>query len=291
MLRLVTVVVSLAGLALCATAEDSDVPFSGRARQLFESGKKEFEHGRWDEAEDFFKECKKDVGSKGSKTIKPWLKACRDGKKLDKLAKSKNARRALLQVQRLERSHRDSPLRKRVASVTKRIRNKIYHVLSNFEQTPQSEETECPLPGGADYTTDERYVKEGIRAAKWYAQPNWATAPSLCLGKVHENLLENCRYLSLWLYSPDKTLGKYLLVFNIKNVDVLDGDGDPAENCFFRYVTLNKVGWQRIRIDLTKDLSKYGNARLEDVQGLHLLMLPFSREKTIYVDDVVLEKK
>ena len=82
-----------------------------------------------------------------------------------------------------------------------------------------------------------------------------------------------------------------MLVFNIRNIDVLDGDGDPAENCFFRYVNLTKAGWTHVRVDLSKDLSKYGNASQEDVQGLYLLMLPFSRAKTIYVDEVMLERR
>ncbi len=273
------------------SAQDGAPPFSGRALELFEEGKAQFEEASWVEAEDLFKNCKKATDKEGAKYLKVWLKACQGGKKLDKLVASKNPRKAWAQIGKLKKTYGKTPLQPEIEAAAEKIHRKIYYLLSTFEKNPPDPESQTAgLPDGAEYTNDKTYVKGGARAVKWSARPDYTRAPSLPLGKIDGSILKDYRYLSLWIYSPDKTLGKYILIFNIGNVDVLDGDGNPAEDCFFRYVNVTKPGWMHVRVELSKTLSKFGNASQEDVRGLHLLMLPFSRPKTIFVDEVMLER-
>lgn len=272
--------------------DDETPPFAEPARALFEAAKSQFDKEQWADAEKSFKECKKATDKAGAKYLEPWIKACKGGKKLGKLVAGKNARKSLGQLAKMKRTYDKTPLASALAQAYAKVHQKIYFALSTFEvDKPEPESRADSIPPGARYETNKQFVKEGKRSLKWASRPNWGDTPSIPLGDFPGGMLDKHRFLSFWIYSPDDVLGKYLVVFRIGAIDVLDSDGDPEQNCFFRYVNVTKKGWQHVRVDLDKDLSKYGNAKRERVRGLHLLMLPFSKTKTIYVDDVMLEKR
>ena len=126
---------SLLFLSVVVPAEDSTPPLSGRTLELFVTAKGHFEKGRYKDAEKLFKECKSSDKS-AAKHLKPWLKACKGGKRLDKLSDSKNPRRALAQLKKLAKSYADTPLRSKIDGVSKKIYRKIYYPLSTFETVP-----------------------------------------------------------------------------------------------------------------------------------------------------------
>ena len=100
------------------------------------------------------------------------------------------------------------------------------------------------------------------------------------------------RILHLSIYSTDENYGKFtILVDGAEGAQPWQGMNPLKSNVFFHHLTINKVGWMDIHIDLGKQLSTNSSPLLQEMTNISLLIIPPSKPKVIYVDDVKLEKR
>ena len=264
-----------------------------RARSLFEEG--EFK-----EARKLFQACRKGAAKDDKKLIKNWLKACEGGKKLGKVEKSIAKARwkaAHGSLTKLRAAYGATPLGPRLDELMSQVEGMLYTLLATFEDPPPEPEKRVEWrPRSAQVNSDARFVKGGERSLEWSAEVDMMRNPIafLPLARIDGATVEAHRILHFSIYSPDDRLGKFTIFFDVGNLDELREMRDPTRllrtRGFFFHLTVNRVGWTDFQVDLRKQLQTYSNPTREEIEGLNLLMVPPSKPKKIYIDDVRLEK-
>ncbi|MCI0651172.1 MAG: hypothetical protein L0Z55_04755 [Planctomycetes bacterium] len=268
------------------------------AGAAFDEAKKLFDARDFKEAEKRFKECQDSTDADGKKILKPWLNACKGGVKLAGVTKaiaSKEWKAAESELKKLSAAFGDTPLRPQLAELSKQVDGELYTPLANFEEDAPAPEKAVQGRGeDAKYNTDAAFVHSGARSLKWSAEVElmgMRPIAFLPLARMEEIRLADHRALHLAIYSPDDAVGKFTVFFDVGNLEqVLRSQEILKARGFFYHITINRPGWTEIRVDLDKELSTYSNATRDEIQGINLLMIPPSKPKTIFIDDVRLEK-
>lgn len=266
----------------------------------FKEGQAHFSNTKWKDAEKCFKSCKKGAIGDQKKTIESWINACKGGKKLakvEKLIAKESWKKAWKQLQPLLSNYGTTPLSERLDSVRVVIEQEIFLPLANYEEEPPANEiTDRAGTQGASLNDNPKYVKSGKRSLKWDAGagPGFAgmVFGRLPIARLDGNNVADYPYLHLSIYAPNADFGKFTLYFG--NADALAA-ADPTNilrtKSFFHHLTVNKEGWLDLRLDLRRQAQTLSAAQWSDVTELVLLVIPPSKPKTIFIDDVRLEKK
>ena len=285
-------------LLACSTVRGSvgePVFPNDEAAKSFAAGRVHFEARRYEEAKKLFKACRKGAPPDTTKTVDGWLKACKGGIKLRPVYKAiekKSWRSAWQRLEKIRKGYRDTPLRTQLDALEESIGKELFFWLSTFEKPIIEPERGAvrDFLQTARYNTDPAYVRSGERSARWTAEAKGRKLPILPLGKFSGRILDDYRYLSLWIYDSDNLRGNFLLFFNGSDSRVLQQGSHLPKNSFYMKINTSKVGWKHYRFDLEKDLAKEGAPSFADVHALELMVFGHSQKKTIYIDDVRLEK-
>ena len=300
-LVLVAISVFLVGPTGVDVARGEDAPSfqTEEARKAFADAQVLFEKGDWKPAQKLFKASRKGTDGSGKKSVKVWIKACQGGSKLARVEKAIEKERwhdAFTELQRLQASYGETPLKTRMARLEEEIEAEIFFPLASFERNPPPPETQNGRPAGTSINRDARYVKSGERSLRWATSAGYGLR-WLPLADFEGSMIEDHRYLNISLYSTDDVVAKYTLFFRTKNDPVTTGEANRnpmailKTRCFFHHLTVTEEGWVDYRIDLWKELATHSGATRKEIEGVGLLIIPPSRQKTIYIDDVRLEKK
>lgn len=306
-----TLLVSVAGVVLslgagfCADTEDTEAlptpTFKDEvATATFKEGREHFTDGSYKEAQKCFRSSRSATDKAGKKIVDGWIDACKGGLKLadvEKAVAKESWRSAWDKLAKVEKKYGETPLRERLDMLGDMIARELFLPLATFEEEPpEPEKNAGNRPNTAEIVTDEKYVSEGKRSLKWREEVGLGSGKLLGwlnLAKFEGGALDQYRYLSLSILSEDKDFGKFTIF-----VDTGEDDEEWARNpmkvlqsnCYYHHLTINKPGWRRVRIDLRKDLSSTQKPELAEMQRLSLIIIPPSKPKTIYIDDVKLEK-
>lgn len=267
------------------------------AQESFDAGKALFDKEDWKNAEKRFKACKKEANRDERKTVDSWIKACQGGKKLDKVHKAVAKQKwkgAWVELQKVSAKYGKTPLQEKLDVVRASIEKELFFPLATFEEDAPAPELAAGARNGAEFETKPDYVKSGKRSLRWSAQLRGLIG-YLPLARFEPGLFQEYRYLHISIYSPNDEFGKFTLLFDTDDDPGQIGAGDPTRilqtRCFFQHLTINETGWHDLRIDLWKEIQTNSTPTKEEVQGLSLLIVPPSRPKTIYIDDIRLERK
>ncbi len=268
------------------------------ATQIFMEGRDLFEKGDWKQAEKRFKECRKLADRQEKKLLKTWFAACKGGARLDKISRAVSKEKwhaAWGELQKIKAVYGETPLENQLHTMEKKIEKQLFLPLATFENPAPDAETSAH--GSGEINTDLKYVRAGKRSLRWSEEVSLERNPIafLPLAMVEGSQFQEYRYLRLSIYSTDDLAGKYTVFFSTGHNPAAEPGGNPMDilrtRCFFHHLNVNKMGWTEFRIDLWKQLSTHSGASRSDIEGLSLLMIPPSRPKTIYIDEVKLEKK
>ena len=265
------------------------------ASEQFSTAKELFASGEWKDAEKLFKECQKQTDRAGKKIIKGWIAACKGGRKLARVEMAiakKNWRGAHAQLAELHAKYGKTPLGSRLEKLTAQVDSELFVALATFEETPPTPERRAAgirSITDAKINTKPEYVKSGSRSLRWNSKPESDHTNYLALARFESGTLEEVRFLHLSIYNPDKVSSQFTLIFDMDNLEELARSGPLQARIFFKQITLNRVGWSDLRIDLKKDLSTFANVVRGEVEGVGL-SLGSTKPKTIYIDDVKFER-
>ena len=112
----------------------------------------------------------------------------------------------------------------------------------------------------------------------------------LALARFDIGTIEQYRSLHLSIFNPDENVGKFTILLDTGDLEQIASRDPLRAPLFFKHITLTKPGWQDLRFDLRRDFSTLTNPTREEIQGVGIMMIPPSKPKTIYVDDVKFEK-
>ncbi|MFN0059272.1 MAG: hypothetical protein ACKVX7_12525 [Planctomycetota bacterium] len=262
------------------------------SRAAFARGVELFDKGDWKAADGEFTKCQKGATSKVSKAeLKLWTRAVKGGPDLAKIEKAidkKDWKGAWGQLTTANAKYADTPLKSKLDELTKVVEPELFLVLASFEEPPpEPEKLARNRPATASFNDDVKFVKSGKRSMRWSEGSGFA---NLQIARLEGGIPKEYRYLNISIYSSDDKLGKYTIFFPTGELGM-----NPMEilktRCFFHHLTINKPGWHNLRIDLTKDLATHSNPTRDEIEGLNLLVIPPGQPKTIYIDDVKLEKE
>ena len=280
---------------------------SPEATAAFEEGIELFRRGEFSDAGKQFKIAKKKAAKPAKKRIGEYEKSIKEAKKLPRIEKSlakSQWRKALGDLMKIEAAlGKESPLEIYLAPLRTQVEAALYFPLANFEGKPPEPEARVKgrRPNSATANTKPEYVRDGEGSLQWRAGGGGAnvggmagfTFGSLPLAAFDGSRVEEYRILDLWIYSTDDEFGKFTLYFGIED----DGPGQTFQGtnilktrCFLHHITVTKEGWQRVRVDLLKELPKNHNLDWSDVTGVALMVIPPSKGKTIYIDSLRLER-
>ncbi len=290
-------------------SEPEDPPItlaSPEAQAAFEGGLENFGRGDFTEAAKQFRTAKKGAKKDAKNRVVAYEKACKESKKLPKIEKSidqKQWRKALGELDRIETAlGKKTPLEPHLKPLRTQIHEALYYPLANFEGKAPGPENlvKARRPPSATANTDLRFVHDGKVSLKWNAGKGSIGAlgglgvfGSVPLAAFEGTLVKEYRIFEMWIYSTDDEFGKFSLYFGIEEGgpgQVFEATSLLKTRCFFHHITVNKAGWQRVRIDLMKDIPKHHNLEWADVTGVALMVIPPSKGKLIYVDSLRLER-
>ncbi|MEM7166116.1 MAG: hypothetical protein AAF581_11665 [Planctomycetota bacterium] len=281
-------------------AEEAPTFDDSAVEATFQEGKAHFASTKWKDAEKCFKSCKREAKGDQKKLIATWIDACKGGKKLarvEKLVAKESWKKAWKQFQPLDASYGKTPLAERLDSVRTVIEQALFLILATYEEPPpEMEITDRAQAQGASINDDPKYVRGGKRSLKWDAGagPGFAgfVFGQVPICQIDGDKIGEFPYLHISIYSPTADFGKFTLYFG--DPATLQG-ADPTNilrtQCFFYHMTVNKQGWLDVRIDLRKQAQTLSAATWQDVTHMAMLVIPPSKPKTIYIDNVRLEKK
>ena len=268
--------------------------------QLFDDARAEFEQGEWKAAQKSFKKCQKHTDRDGKKILKAWINACKGGSKLGRLDKAvakEDWRGAWRELSKMKRAYGTTPLSGRLDSYLDQIEPELFTILATFEDPPPKPEEKVSnrRPSTSSFNRDPRYILSGKRSLRWREsvglQGNkligW-----LPLAQFEGGTLTEHRALHISIFSTDENYGKFtILVDGAEGNQPWQGMNPLKSNVFFHHLTVNKPGWSHYQIDLVKGLSTHSSPQLQEMTNISLLIIPPSKPKVIYIDDVKLEKR
>jgi len=272
------------------------------ATEAFTKGVESFRAGEFDAAADTFKLAGKGARDAAKDEVDAYEKACKGAKKLPKIEKGiadSKWRAAWVELEKLAKTHGDGPLSLHLAPLRETIEAELFFRLANFEAEPPEPEAQVKSrrPDSASVSGDEKYVKEGKSSLRWASGQGGGFAGMtfgwLPLAAFDGAKVKDYPILELFLCSTDENFGKFSLYFGVE-----EGGPPPAfattdllkTRCFLHHITVEKEGWQHIRIDLTKEITKNNSIEWREITGVALLVIPPSHPKTIYLDGLRLER-
>lgn len=282
---------------------NADLPkfTAGEAQKAFDEGHGLFQKGEWKAAEKLFKECSKKGEGEDRDRIKPWIQACKGGARLnriDKVINKQEWRKAWVEIQRVNASYKETPLQATLAEYLERIEGNLFFPLATFEEDPPESQVDSSRhPSTAQINTDPRFVAGGKRSIQWTEKVGLGSAKILGwlpLAEFPGSLIDDHRYLSVSIYKPGESFGKYTLYFYTDEDPAQGGFANPLAvlkaRCHYKHLTVEKQGWNHYRVDLWKELSNHSGAQRSEIRGLHMLIIPPSKADTVYIDEVKLER-
>lgn len=296
-------------LFLAAPLEDPPAPpappaglASPEATEAYAKGVESFGAGEFDAALESFKAAGKGAKDEAKERVDEYEKACKGAKKLPKIEKGiadRKWRAAWLELERVAKAHGDGPLDVHLTPLRETIEAELFFPLANFEAEPPEPEAQVKnrRPDSASPNSDEKYVREGKGSLRWASGqgPGIAgmTFGFLPLAAFDGSKVKDYPILELFLCSTDENFGKFTLYFGIE-------EGGPMQafaatdilktRCFLHHITVDKPGWQHVRVDLTKDITKNNSIEWSEITGVSLMVIPPSHPKTIYLDGLRLER-
>ena len=281
-------------LVLPLHADDPTPSFTSKEGEtLFKEALDLFEDDRYDEANKKFRSALKHTDAQGQTIVRTWIKACRGAREVEqveKLLKKKKWRSALKKAEKARKNYTGTPIEPKVRHIHALAHRACFHDLATFDRgrIPMTEDTRF-LMDVATFNEDPKYVKQGNRSLRWSARPTAESLPYVPLARGNGLRLEEFRYLTFWVYSPDRVAGQYFILFCAGGNEMGAG-GSAPHNSLSTSVKFNRVGWTQVRIDLRKDLREKGSFGLRSTRNIELIMLRGSPPKTIYIDHVRLER-
>jgi len=272
------------------------------AIESFSKGVESFRTGEFDAAAEHFKLAGKGAKDAAKTEVDAYEKACKGAKKLAKIEKGiadSKWRAAWTELERLAKSHGEGPLSLHLAPLRETIEKELFLPLANFEAEPPEPEAavKSRRPDSATTNGDEKYVREGKSSLRWASGqgPGFAgmTFGFLPLAAFDGARVKEYPILELFLCSTDENFGKFTLYFGTEE----EGPGPTfvgtellKTRCFLHHITVEKEGWQHVRIDLSKEVTKNNAISWDDVTGVALMVIPPSHPKTIFLDGLRLER-
>lgn len=267
--------------------------------QLFQQGLDHFAKASWKDAE----KCFKAVKSKAEREQKPlldgYLLACKGGPRLEAVEKAidkANWKQAYRELQKLRPGLIATPLKERLDGLQKTIDEQLFIPLATFEDpAPPAQSAEIASNPNASFNTEARFVRGGERSLRWnarYGGPGgggfFAQLP-LC--SFDPAWLADHKTLHISIYSPSKDFGKFTLYFAGPDSLAASGMDILKARCFFHHITVNEEGWIDLQIDLTKEVQTLVGTQWDEIDRIAMLMIPPSKPKSIYLDEIKLEKR
>lgn len=264
-------------------------------KSAFERAVELFDKDEWKDAEKAFKALERDVPSEQKDIVKLWRFAADGGPKLEPVEKSVAKARwkeAWFKLARVTARYGETPLRKKIESYEETISKQIFLDLANYEEKPPKAQKELDQrTQGAELNTKLEFVKRGKRSLAWTPRamgPGGFGMAYLPIADVEGSQIDEYRYLHISIYSPNDVPSKFALFFSTGQAI----NNNPFQTrAFFKHIMLDKKGWYDLRVDLWKDLSSYSSPERADIQEFALMLVPPTQSKTIYIDEVKLEKK
>ena len=249
----------------------------------FAKGQEQFELNLWELATKSFSTARKDATGSGKKLVDPWLKACKGGKKLDKLA-SKEIRdekwdSAWKKLKSLQKTFGDTPLRMKLFEKSQKVLEQLYLVLAQFEEgSPELQ------PEFLSYSTDLRYVKSGVRSLQWSTGPSEALFCTFAA--LDGRKLRECRYFQMWIWV--ETPCDFALCFyaNEKNTVLLSQDNKIRGRNLHHLFSVKKPGWFFLQFDL-RQLTVLGEEKFHNVSLAGLVQLDNQLTQTVFIDEAM----
>lgn len=264
-------------------------------KSAFEQAVALFDRDEWKDAEKAFKSLERDVPSEQRDVVKLWRFAADGGPKLEPVEKSVAKARwkeAWFKLARVTARYGETPLRKKIESYEETISKQIFLDLATYEADPPKAQKELDQrTQGAELNTKLEFVKRGKRSLAWTPRamgPGGFGMAYLPIADVEGSQIDEYRYLHISIYSPNDVPSKFALFFSTGQAI----NNNPFQTrAFFKHIMLDKKGWYDLRVDLWKDLSSYSSPERADIQEFALMLVPPTQSKTIYIDEVKLEKK
>ncbi|MEM7262978.1 MAG: hypothetical protein AAF488_13380 [Planctomycetota bacterium] len=266
----------------------------------FEKGVTLFEDEKYKDARKAFKSAARGESKQTKAQVGLWEAACKGGEGLGKVnkaidkAKWKEAWRQLVKVRA---RYGETPLEGKIAVLTETIEKELFLILATFEPDgPESEKNAGPRPNNAKIIDDKKHVSQGKHSLEWRpgrvglgaAAAGQRLFGYLPISQLDGSKVEEYRYLHISFFATEKNSGRFTLFLDTGETASMN----PLQTrSFYKHVMLEKPGWHHLRFDLLKDFASYTTPKMEEVQTLAILVIPPQTPKTIYIDDVKLEKK